>query len=171
MESIAAVAGPIGTVLSATGNIAAGNAAARQGQASQNLANYQAAQLEQNAGQQIAAGQGDAEAVLRQSRLLQSRALAVAAASGGGALDPNVLKIIGGIAGEGQLAADTTRFNASETARGMRNQAAATRYSGAQAAAAGQIAERSSRTSALTTMLSGVGGFKNAWDVFGKRAG
>jgi len=163
---IPAAASVVGTVLSAKGNVDAGNAAARRGKAEQKLAEYQAAQLEQNAGQEIASGQRDAEAQLLQSRLLQSRALAVAAASGGGALDPNVLKIIGGIAGEGQQAADTTRYNAKESARGMRDQASATRYSGYQAAEAGRIAKKTGRAQAITTMLSGASSFKNAWDTF-----
>ena len=93
--------------------------------------------------------------------LLQSRALAVAAASGGGALDPTVLNLIGGIAGEGQLAADTERYNAAVDAQGMRTQAAATEYEGKLALA---NAKRSRTASFIKagTVLAGTTGFKGA---------
>lgn len=152
-----------GTVISALGSMKSGDAAASAGREQQQLAEYQAAQLDQNAGQQIAVGQRQSAEALRQSRLLQSRALAVAAASGGGAMDPTVLKIIGGIDDEGKYAADSAMYNAKETARGMKDDARAARYSGAQARAAGNEARRGSRLAAFATVLSGASGFTNAW--------
>lgn len=168
MDKIVAGGSVLGTVLSAKGQADAGNAAARKGKAERALADYQAAQLDQNAGQEVAAGQRASAEALHQSKLLQSRALAVAAASGGGALDPNVLKIIGGIAGEGALSAEMQQYNAAESARSMRNQAKATRYSGYQAELAGREAKKASKYGVMSTVLQGASGFKNAWDVFTK---
>jgi hypothetical protein len=143
---MAQLAAPIaigGSLLSAFGSI-------QDGQQQYAAAQYQAKQLQQNAGQTEAAGQRDAENQTRQSLLMQSRALAVAGASGAGAVDPTVLKLISGIAMEGDLAARTAMYNADEQARGMRNQASATVYEGKQARKAGKI-------KALSTVLSGMG--------------
>ena len=132
-----------GSLLSAFGSLTEG----RQMYAA---SQYQAKQMESNAGQAEAAGQRDAINQLRQSELMQSRALAVAGASGAGATDPTVLRLISGIAGEGALAAQTAMFNANEQARGMRNQASATRFEGKQAKSASKI-------KAISTVLSGAG--------------
>lgn len=166
MDKFVAAAGPIGTVLNAFGAIKSGNAAADAGRAQQLQAEYQAQQLEQNAGQDIATGQRAAAEQLRQARLLQSRALAVAAASGGGAMDPSVLNIIGGIDMEGKLAADIEMYNAKESARGKKDDARALRYTGQEYAAAGKETKRASRLTALTTVLGGAQGFKNAWGTW-----
>jgi hypothetical protein len=143
---MAQLAAPIaigGSLLSAFGSL-------QDGRQQYAAAQYQADQLRKNAGQTEAAGQRDAENQTRQSALLQSRALAVAGASGAGAVDPTVLKLIAGIATEGDLAARTAMYNADEQARGMRNQAAATVFEGKQA-------KKASKVKALSTFLSGMG--------------
>ena len=65
-------------------------------------AKIRAVQLEEKAGQERAISQRKAVNVRRQAKLAESRALALAAASGGGASDPTVMNIISGIAGEGE---------------------------------------------------------------------
>lgn len=155
MGQMAAVGGAMsigGSLLSAFGSL-------QQGKAQYQAAKFQAAQLNQNASQAEAAGQRDAIGQLRQSELLQSRALAVAGASGAGAMDPTVLRLISGIAGEGQLNADTAMFNAGEDARGMRNQAITGIYEAKQA-------KRASKIQALSTMLSGAGNAAMAGSKF-----
>ncbi len=143
MAQIAAPLAIGGSLLSAFGSMS-------EGKAQYKAAQFQAAQLDQNAGQAKAAGQRDAAQEIRQSELLQSRALAVAGASGAGAVDPTVLRIISGLAGEGALAAQTAMFNADEQARGMRTQAAATRFEGAET-------RKASKVRAISTILSGAG--------------
>ena len=143
MAQMAAAASIGGSLLSAFGSL-------EKGKEQYKAAKYQAAQLQSNANQAEGSGQRDAIAQLRQSDLLQSRALAVAGASGAGAVDPTVLRIISGIAGEGQLAANTAMYNANEAARGMRNQAAAGLYEAKQA-------KKASMITALSTVLSGAG--------------
>lgn len=143
MAQLAAPAAIGGSLLSAFGSL-------EQGKQMFAASRYQAGQLRQNAGQAEAAGQRDAIAQLRTSDLLQSRALAVAGASGAGAVDPTVLRLIAGLAGEGQLNASMAMFNAGESARGMRNQAHATEFEGKQSKTASKIA-------ALATMLTGAG--------------
>jgi hypothetical protein len=63
----------------------------------------------------------------RQARLLQSRALAVASASGGGASDPTVVNILARLSGEGEYRALTALYEGEEEARSKEMQARARR--------------------------------------------
>lgn len=120
-----------GGFVSAKGSVAEG-AAIRE-------ANYkQAAQLRYNAGQTEAMGQRQGSEELRKAALLQSRILAVAGASGAGAVDPTVLDLAAGVSAEGTLNAATRRYNAAAEAKGMREQAEATQTSGDTAYTAGR---------------------------------
>ncbi len=78
------------------------------------------------AGQQVAAGQRTQIEARRKASVLAGRARAVMAASGGG-VDEGV---ISSLEGEGNYAGDVAAYDASEKARGLRNQAALTRYGG-----------------------------------------
>lgn len=139
----------VGTLLSA-------QSASRAGKAQQRANEYEARQLETNAGQQQAAAQRAAAERERQAVLMMSRAQAVAAASGAGALDPTVLKIISGIAEEGALASATELYDGDERARGMRDQAAASRFEG-------KMFRRAGRTRALTTLFTGLDRSRSVW--------
>jgi hypothetical protein len=174
-----------GTVLTSSGENNAGNAAydyskakgnvaLARGEAIAKLADFKSRQMEQNAGQQIAAGTHLSEEEQRKSDLIASRAMAVAAASGGGALDPTVVRILQGVSQEGSLASRTQMYNAEESARGMRANAAATRYEGRisrEAAIAEDAALRSEgkayqkvgKSKALTTILSGINKMVPTW--------
>lgn len=129
------------TALSAGASISGGIAA-------RDAANYQAAQEDIAAGQQQAASQRQAQTVDRQSKLVQSRALAVAAASGGGASDPTVTDIIGRIAGEGAYRSQLALYEGNDAARTLQMRADAARFQGRQAEAAGY-------TNAFSTVLRG----------------
>lgn len=87
----------------------------------------EAAQLDYNAGQERAASQRGAIEEKRQGRLASSRALALAAASGGGADDPNVVNTIAGIEGESEYRALTSLWEGDQSARNMEREAAARR--------------------------------------------
>lgn len=131
-----------GTAMGAMGSI-------RQGQQQKLNADYEALQLTKNAKQTEAAGQQAALEKRRQYDILQSRALAIAGASGAGALDPDVLNIIGGLNAEGERAFGTELYNARSNAGAMESQAAATRYQGQQSETAGY-------TRGAATALSGM---------------
>lgn len=163
-----AIMGGFGTGMQAAGQLQSGKAAANTGLAQQKASEFEAQQLEQNAGQAQAANQRSAIEELRKSMLLQSRAIAVAAASGGGALDPTVMALVGNLSKEGQLAAETQIYGGDERARAMRNQAKASRYEGAQRAEAGRVAERASKVSAGSTILSGI---TKDWTAYGFQKG
>lgn len=138
-----------GGLLSAGGNLQVGRAQAQE-------ANFEASQLDQNAGQTEAAGQRASAEAIRDSEMAQSHALAVAGASGAGAMDPGVLRIISGLAGEGARAAQTEEYNARSNAEKMRTQAKATRYQGSQTVKASKI-------QAAATILGGVGQGVGNW--------
>lgn len=146
----------IGSGLSIAGHLGASSAARAAGRAQREAAEYTAGQLEASKGQQRAAAQRASIEEIRKSMALQSRALAVAAASGGGALDPTVLALISGISAEGQLAAETQIYNGNERARQLQDQANAVRYEGAIRDAAGQIASKNELLKIGGTILSGV---------------
>lgn len=87
-----------GNLLEAAGGFSQGVAIKRAAKASKRY-------LNQMAKQEFAIAQREAFEEQKQAELLASRALAVAAASGGGASDPTVMNIIGDIHGEGALRA------------------------------------------------------------------
>lgn len=127
------------TVLGAFGQI-------RQGQAAEQQAKHRALQLEQKAGQERAASQRKSIEARRRARIAESRALALAAASGGGASDPTISNLMAGIAGEGEMAAQTAVYEGEERARSAEYGATMARYEGKQA-------KQASRIGAATTIL------------------
>ncbi len=163
-----AILGGIGTGIQAAGQIQSGRSARKVGESQQRAAEFEAQQLDTNAEQTQAVSQRAAMEEQRKSMALQSRAIAIAAASGGGALDPTVMALVGNLSKEGQLAAETQIYGGEERARAMRNQAKASRYEGAQRAEAGRIAERASKVSAGSTILSGV---MKDWTAYGFQSG
>lgn len=123
----------VGGVASTKANKAAAKQARRQGKAQQEMNYFEAAQMDSAAGQQTALAQRNAQEELRKSALMQSQALAIAGASGAGASDPDVNKIMGDIAAEGRLAADTHLYNGEEAAKSLKISAKMSRWQGDQA--------------------------------------
>ncbi|WP_016745739.1 hypothetical protein [Rhizorhabdus wittichii] len=121
-----------GKVLQAGGSIFGGIAANKAAKA-------EARQMETQAGLERATSQREAMEERRQARLLNSRALAVAAASGGGADDPSVVNLMADIDGEGAYRALTALYEGETEARGLEAQAKARRKEGKNAKIAGFI--------------------------------
>lgn len=133
--------GGVGSILSFIGNMKAGSAANTAGQRAKQAADYQALQMDQNAGQAIAASQRQAMEERRRSALLVSRGIAVAAASGGGVSDPTVTRLLDDIAGEGAYRASVDLYQGEERARALRMGAEAKRFEGDVAAEGGRSKE------------------------------
>ena len=133
-----------GTAFSVYGQYQAGRLARLRGQLEQQAHDYNAAQMEVNAGQAIAASQRDSLETKRLADITQSRAIAVAAASGAGTSDPTVINLMARNAGEGAYHASVALYQGEDTARKLRAGAASERYSGAVAAALGRSAEKAS---------------------------
>ena len=146
-----------GTVLSAAGAIATSQALKKQGKQAQIDKQFQAAQLEQSGLQDVAASQRVAIERRRQATLKSSRVLALAAASGGGMLDPNVVNTIAGFAEEGELEAQKELYAGKETLRAKQLGATAARYEGYSEMKAGKIAARTTLLKSAGSLLSKYG--------------
>lgn len=148
----------LGSVMGAEGNRQAGQAAYDSGAAQKVAYDYQAAQERVNAGQAIAASQRENMEKLRQAKLVQSRLLAVAGASGGGvSSDPTIVHLSAMIAGEGALRGATALYQGQETARQLLTQANADEYSGRVAEAGGANAQAAYETRANANLLTTAG--------------
>lgn len=142
----------IGAVGQSSAQRQAGEVAYQNALSRQQMANMQAAQLQQNAGQEQAAGQRQDIEARRKGMLLASRMRAVMGASGAG-IDNNLLA---SLEGEGMYAGDTALYNANEKARGLNNQAALTRWSGDSAAWSGANDKAAADSAATSTLVGGI---------------
>jgi len=114
--------------------------ARREAERRRAAARIEANALNVQAGQVVAESQRDVLDVRRVTQLAESRALALAAASGGGATAPTVVKIISRIAGEGAYNAARALYAGEEKARQLKLQALIRDYEGEQAFEAGEDA-------------------------------
>lgn len=157
------------------GKAAANKEAALQLQAGQQrkaAAEFEANVLESNATQRIAIAQRDMFDAQRTTRLVQSRAQAVAAASGGGATSPTALTVMGAMAKEGAYNASRALYSGEEAARGMRLQAFEKRAEGEFAEIGGDLQSqaaqgrgRAAEYQSYASIASSVGG------MYGKYGG
>jgi hypothetical protein len=134
--------------LSVLGSILQFSGAIQQGQQSQHASEFQADQLRQNGGQAQASSQRTAAEIDRQTQMVVSRSLAVAAASGGGASDPTVVNLIAQNAAEGAYRKAVALYNGDEANRGDQAQASAREYEGKSAKVSGYVAGASNLLSA-----------------------
>lgn len=93
-------------------------------------AQFEAAQMRQNANAAEAASQRTAFDIDRQTQFVTSRALAVAAGSGGGASDPTVVNLIARDAGEGAYQRALALYSGTDRARLDQESADAKDYEG-----------------------------------------
>jgi hypothetical protein len=93
-------------------------------------AQFQADQLRQNANSAQAAAQRGAAEIDRNTEFVTSRALAVAAGSGGGASDPTVVNMIARVAGEGAYQRASALYAGVDQARLDQESADAKLYEG-----------------------------------------
>lgn len=110
---------------------------------------FQAGQLEQRAGVTRGASQRAAIRELDVAENIQSRALALAAASGGGVTNPTVLNILADIEAEGEYRSLTQLYTGEDEARGMEAQAVSLRRTG-------RAKEKIGNLKSVGTILTGV---------------
>ena len=152
---------PFGTIMSAIGSLVSAGTARRVGNAQATEANYAASQLEQNANNVVAAGQRSAAGEALKAKILASRALAVAAASGGDASSPGVEHVIADIAGRGAYNAGVALYDAEDKARQMLMGAESTRYGG-------QVMKAGGASKAAAYLFGGAGNMAQASSLFSK---
>lgn len=152
------------SLLQVFGGFKAAAGARAEGESARAWADWKAKQEEQSAGTAIAIAQRHAEEARRQSRYVASRALAVLAASGGGASDPGAVRILANADAEGAYAAQVAIYEGEERARALRAEAAATRAGGINA----DIAARGRATGYLMGGATrAIGGYVSLREKYG----
>ena len=152
---IKTVASVAAGVIKARNTLAAGRAEQQAARARQQALEHEAAQARQQAGQERATSQRAAFEKRRKTRLLESRALALAAASGAGAGDPTVENLLGDIGAEGEFRALSELFVGEERALGLETRADLRSFEGRQERRAGDVARRASRGTAVAQVFAG----------------
>lgn len=154
------IASLVGLGLRVGSTIIGGVAQARAGRAERDAANFEAAQIDDLAQEERAAGQQESFEIDRQVRTLLSQGRAAAAASGAGASDIGVANVQADLARAGEVRAETARYTADQRGKGL-NLQAEMRRRGGQAALTG------ARLAAMGTIVGGVG---SAFGDFGSWA-
>lgn len=131
------------SVLSIAGNLQAGESSKAAGLQQQAEANNAAAQMRVNAGQALAAAQRDALEERRQGSLVQSRAMALLAASGGSVTDPTAVNLLATNAGETAYRSAVALYRGEDESRQLLANASATETSGKAAAQSGRDRQKS----------------------------
>ena len=159
-----------GTALSAISNLQAANATRMSAVRKKQAAEFAATQLEQNAGQQLAAGQAGAAEQRRQGKIIQSNILANAAASGGGASDPSIVNLMARTAGETAYRAALSEYEGQDAARSMNLKASTARYGAEITSADAEDAASAYQTKAIATTLTGMSPmFSKYWAMPGAK--
>lgn len=151
LTMLAAAAGAGGGLLGAVSSL-------QQGKAAKESADFQAAQLEQQAGQDLAVAQRAAAEERRKADIVSSNLRAAVGAGGGNLDDPTVSKLDADIAGQGELNALTALYTGKESSISKKTQAEAARVSGRAANKAGKIGAISGLLGATGSVAGGLAG-------------
>ena len=163
-----------GTVMSTASQISASNDAKNianlNAENTRRVSEYNAVLAERGAGEEEAASQIMANEAKRQSRLKQSRVLALAAASGGGAMDMDVMNAIAGFEEEGDLAARTELYQGDESAANLRAKGKAGIWQGQVGAQKlryeGLTKSRALKNKATGTLMGGASSLSNKYGAY-----
>jgi hypothetical protein len=141
-----------------------------QGFQAKQAADFQARQLDRNASNARATSQYAAENEADRAQLIASRALALAAASGGGASDPGVVSIMAKTAQEGAYRQQVALYEGESRAQAMELAADTRRYEGKVARNNGILNAAGSIFGATTTLMKGDAGNESLYKRFGMGA-
>jgi len=144
-----------GTLLNTSAQIAKGNAALQVAQGRKIASEYEAGQLDTEAGMSRGVGMRNAADVARSVELINSAALARAAASGAGASDPTVMNVLAKTAGEGAYRQTLAMYEGEAQARLDTMRAGALRYEGDLSVSEAKTAKQSTNIGAASTLLTG----------------
>lgn len=145
----------VGSLFNVWGNMASGRAARIDGEQKRANAELVAQQEEQEAGLAIAQSQRLSAEELRKGRYEASRALAVAAASGGGVTDPTIVNLLSKVKGESVYRSSLALYAGESRARKLRIQAAATTLAGTYADVQGNQTEQNYDIAAWGSLFQG----------------
>ena len=143
--------------ISAMGTIAGGKASQQAGVMAQQQKYYEAQQREMQALEARAGAQRSMFEKQREGKLLQSKLQARAAAGGGGADDPTVLDLGGGIAARTEYEAALEMFKGENRAAGLRDEATGLRMTGDAMKWQGDVQKQASKVKAISTIIGSAG--------------
>lgn len=126
---------------------------------------FEGTQLKQEASNVTASSQIAAAEQLRQSRMVQGRTLAVAAASGAGVSNPTIVNMLARTAGEGTYRANVALYGGAEKARLLNMQAAAADYEGAAGIEAGGLKAQAYGIQGTANFASGAANLFSKYNV------
>lgn len=150
MAALAVPLAVVGGLFSIAGTMSQASALRNQAAAEQQAANYKVLVENQRAMAERASAQRQALQTNRKTDLTQSALQARAAASGGGADDPTVVKLASDIEGEGKYQSLFDMYLGETRARGLEDQGVVDRFSADQRA-------KQLNSTANATILSGIG--------------
>jgi hypothetical protein len=145
----------IGAIIAGVGALDSASAEEAAGEANLLEAKYEAALVERDAGQELAVSQRQAMIEKKNADLFASRALAVAAAGGGGVSDPSVANIIADITGEGAYRQALALYSGKDTAMKMREESTNIRRRGEIEKVASDKRAQGYYTQAVSSMFDG----------------
>lgn len=143
------------TILSAGSQLARGDAARTIGVRRKAAGDFEAAQQELAASESSGVAMRAAQDEVLKARMVNSTALARAAASGAGASDPTVMAVLSRTAGEGAYRSAVAMYEGEAQARLDRMRAAALRYQGEVGVADAEAAASSYDMGMASTLLNG----------------
>lgn len=135
----------------------AGAAQERAAQGRAKALEYKAEQARQQAGQERASSQRRFANEKKRGRIIESRGVAVAAASGGGTADTSMENVIGGIGSESEFRALAALFEGEESALNLEHQASLGIFEANEERVAGAAAKRVANAQATATLFKGLG--------------
>ena len=148
-----------GTAFDFLGQNLAGRMARIEGQRKRVEAQFAQRQAEEDATAVLASAQRDMLEERRKAEYLSSRALAVAAASGGGAADPTVARLISDIQGEGALRAAIALYEGESRARKLRIQGKTMGIEGEAARVTGLRRQQAYQIGSIGALAKGASSF------------
>lgn len=163
LKSLSSVASIVNTGASAVSSFKSGSASAAGGDAQRTIDYARASQLEQNANAALGVSQQQSHFDLRSGNIEASKALAAAAASGGGATDPTVVNIISQLKGQSEYQALSDLYTGESKAYNLRSEANIARYGGDVAAYKGKVQQQLQQQKALQTITSGASTLANKY--------
>jgi hypothetical protein len=154
------------TFLTAGSQLAAGSANRLIGKRRKDIGEFEAQQLELEAAQSRGVGMRTAQDETLKTELVNSAALARAAASGAGASDPTVLNIISRTAGVGAYRSSLAMYEGEAQARMDLMRAETARAEGDISEQEAENADTLSKFGAASTLLSGAAKISTMYDKY-----
>lgn len=158
----------MGGVTSYVASKDAAKTALLEGQLRKDSEQFRARLYTQQAGLAIAASQRTSMEARRQAKLVESRALAVAAASGTDASSTGVMNVIANIAGEGAYRSAVALYEGRERAKQLEIEGVMAEYSGDTAMFAAKSRAAANEMQAASTIMSTAGSMYTKYSSFSK---